>query len=192
MTMFIPAKELAYGSPRVRIITFAPRNRSIYDKRDPCSIGLWPVRRSCPHVVTLYEVSVRWFGVLPAMLWLSMTSGCLRIPSYVGHPCLRLTIPTAKFVRDFHPQVITHAGYTKKSSDIRLEITAFERLISTLLFSFLKLNLIFHLSIKSSARHNVQVDKFPHNNLVASLPLYQSRSHNPADWTNSHKAIFRG
>ncbi|MFF0419754.1 hypothetical protein, partial [Paenibacillus lactis] len=31
-----------------------------------------------------------------------------------GHPCLWLTVPTAKPVADFHRQVIAHAGRTIK------------------------------------------------------------------------------
>ncbi|MFE0398103.1 hypothetical protein, partial [Paenibacillus lactis] len=33
-----------------------------------------------------------------------------------GHPCLWLTVPTAKPVADFHRQVIAHAGRTTKNS----------------------------------------------------------------------------
>ncbi|WP_217636703.1 hypothetical protein [Algoriphagus alkaliphilus] len=29
-----------------------------------------------------------------------------------GPPCLKLTLPTAKRVRDFHPRAIAHAGHT--------------------------------------------------------------------------------
>jgi hypothetical protein len=40
--------------------------------------------------------------------------GFLRIPPRDEHPCLRLTVPTAKSVTDFHRQVIAHAGRTTK------------------------------------------------------------------------------
>jgi hypothetical protein len=40
------------------------------------------------------------------------TSGFLQIPPHDGHPCLRLTLPTAKRVADFHRQVVAHAGRT--------------------------------------------------------------------------------
>ncbi|WP_270897898.1 hypothetical protein, partial [Aliibacillus thermotolerans] len=40
-------------------------------------------------------------------------SSFLQIPRHHGHPCLQLTVPTAKPVVDFHHQVITHAGRTK-------------------------------------------------------------------------------
>lgn len=38
----------------------------------------------------------------------------LQIPPRGGHPCLKLTVPTAKSVTDFHRQVIAHAGRTQK------------------------------------------------------------------------------
>jgi hypothetical protein len=45
-------------------------------------------------------------------------SGFLQIPSRDGHPCLQLTVPTAKPVADFHRQVIAHAGRTSKNSTV--------------------------------------------------------------------------
>ncbi|WP_229666685.1 hypothetical protein, partial [Paraliobacillus quinghaiensis] len=38
--------------------------------------------------------------------------GFLQILSHDRHPCLSLTVPTAKSVVDFHHLVITHAGRT--------------------------------------------------------------------------------
>ena len=38
--------------------------------------------------------------------------GFLQIPPHDGHPCLWLTVPTAKSVADFHRQVIAHAERT--------------------------------------------------------------------------------
>ena len=52
-------------------------------------------------------------GVCPAG-FLILPSGFLQIPPHGGHPCLRLTVPTAKSVVDFHHQVIAHAGRTIK------------------------------------------------------------------------------
>ncbi len=43
---------------------------------------------------------------------LSSASGFLQIPSRGGHPCLRLTVPTAKSVVNFHHLVISHVGRT--------------------------------------------------------------------------------
>ena len=47
--------------------------------------------------------------------FLPPTSGSLQIPPHDGHPCLRLTLPTAKRVADFHRQVVAHAGRTAKN-----------------------------------------------------------------------------
>ncbi len=46
------------------------------------------------------------------------TSGFLQIPPRDGHPCLRLTVPTAKSVADFHRQVIAHAEHTKNKRQL--------------------------------------------------------------------------
>jgi len=54
----------------------------------------------------LYAVSVRRCGILP--------SGFLQIPPHGGHPCRWLMIPTTKLIADFHRQVTTHVGRTKK------------------------------------------------------------------------------
>ena len=34
--------------------------------------------------------------------------GFLQIPPHDGHPCLRLILPTAKRIADFHRQVTAH------------------------------------------------------------------------------------
>ena len=54
--------------------------------------------------------------VCPCRHFAASTSGFLQIPPHDGHPCLRLTVPTAKSVVDFHHQVITHAGRTQKKN----------------------------------------------------------------------------
>uniref|UniRef100_UPI003BAD033A hypothetical protein n=1 Tax=Staphylococcus simulans TaxID=1286 RepID=UPI003BAD033A len=41
-------------------------------------------------------------------------SDFLQIPPHDGHPCLSLTVPTAKPVMDFHHQVVNHAERTLK------------------------------------------------------------------------------
>ncbi|PTJ28014.1 hypothetical protein BU035_05130, partial [Staphylococcus simulans] len=41
-------------------------------------------------------------------------SDFLQIPPHDGHPCLSLTVPTAKPVMDFHHQVVNHAERTHK------------------------------------------------------------------------------
>jgi len=45
-------------------------------------------------------------------------AGFLQIPPHGGHPCLELTVPTTKPVRDFHPIAIAHVGRTNKRSDV--------------------------------------------------------------------------
>ncbi|MEE0568928.1 MAG: hypothetical protein UC379_02665, partial [Acutalibacteraceae bacterium] len=40
-------------------------------------------------------------------------SDFFQTPSHGGRPCLRLTVPTAKPVADFHRQVITRAEHTR-------------------------------------------------------------------------------
>ena len=44
------------------------------------------------------------------------TSDFFQTPPHDGPPCLRLTVPTAKPVVDFHHQVITHAEHTRKGT----------------------------------------------------------------------------
>ncbi|MEE0568465.1 MAG: hypothetical protein UC379_00285, partial [Acutalibacteraceae bacterium] len=45
-------------------------------------------------------------------------SDFFQTPSHGGRPCLRLTVPTAKPVADFHRQVITRAEHTRKSTTV--------------------------------------------------------------------------
>lgn len=78
-----------------------------------------------PCMTTSYGVPVRQAGTLPAQLVCSCASGFFQIPPCDGHPCLRLTIPTAKFVVVFHHLVIAHAGHTiNETDDIRSIINA--------------------------------------------------------------------
>ena len=99
--------------PRVSSITFASYICCIYAPEfgqyrtsfcfgnsslpsTPCMQFLFVRPRFCPRV-----------SILPA-------SDFLQIPPHDGHPCLRLTVPTAKSVADFHRQVIAHAERTKE------------------------------------------------------------------------------
>src|SRR5699024_11343870 len=66
------------------------------------------VRFALPHMRFLFVRP----GVCPCRHFAASTSGFLQIPPHDGHPCLRLTVPTAKSVVDFHHQVIAHAGRT--------------------------------------------------------------------------------
>ncbi|RYR88571.1 hypothetical protein DLS62_13200 [Staphylococcus pseudintermedius] len=50
-------------------------------------------------------------------------SDFLQIPLRNGHPCLSLTVPTTKPVTDFHRQDVTHAGRTKKATDLEIVAT---------------------------------------------------------------------
>ena len=52
----------------------------------------------------------------PQRYFQTSESGFLQIPPHDGHPCLWLTVPTAKSVADFHRQVVAHAGRTRKSA----------------------------------------------------------------------------
>jgi len=46
-------------------------------------------------------------------------AGFIQIPRRRGHPCHKLTVPTAKPVTDFHRQAVAPAGLTKKKSNAR-------------------------------------------------------------------------
>ena len=54
-------------------------------------------------------------GVCPRRYFQTSASGFLQTPPCDGRPCLRLTLPTAKRVADFHRQVVAHAERTYKS-----------------------------------------------------------------------------
>jgi len=47
-------------------------------------------------------------------------SSFLQIPPHDGHPCLWLTVPTAKPVADSHRQAIRHAMHTKKAPSAQM------------------------------------------------------------------------
>ena len=100
--------------PQVRRRNFHPMYPHHLSPYIPCSIGFRTVWRSHPYTETFYGVSVRWVVVLPTGLVFSPASNFLQIPPHDGHPCLRLTLPTAKCVAVSHRLVPTHAGYTKK------------------------------------------------------------------------------
>ncbi|MGN5884090.1 hypothetical protein, partial [Staphylococcus simulans] len=52
-------------------------------------------------------------------------SDFLQIPPRDGHPCLSLTVPTAKPVMDFHHQVANHAERTYKNAHFKKMKCAF-------------------------------------------------------------------
>jgi hypothetical protein len=94
-------------SPRVRAITFPSSICHIYMMRFGQYWTLLCVASSSVPSCLLCDFcsSDRGFA-----------SGFLQIPPHGGHPCLQLTVPTAKPVADFHRQVIAHAGRTTKKS----------------------------------------------------------------------------
>ena len=97
--------------------TFFPSyTRHVYCKRFRAAIGLWLVRQPYPRLQP-YMISVRRARVLPCFSFLPPQSSFLQIPPRDGHPCLRLTLPTAGRVRDFHPIERALAGRTEKSLD---------------------------------------------------------------------------
>ena len=55
--------------------------------------------------------------------FLTLTSDFLQIPPHGGHPCLRLTLPTAERVVVFHHLAVTHAGRTSESGDAAFGIS---------------------------------------------------------------------
>src|SRR5690606_1904629 len=111
MTSFTPYfhgyVHTSMRSPRVRVITFIPSTCCIYPSKTgqyrtsvcsgTLSISIGLVCRFCP--------SGQDFA-----------AGFLQIPPRDGHPCLKLTLPTANCARDFHPIVMTHAGRTHKNA----------------------------------------------------------------------------
>ena len=105
------------GPPRVSSITFASSICRIYA---PEFVQYWTSfcigNSSVPNTPCMRFLFVRprfcpWVSILP-------TSDFLQIPSYGGHLIclqmgLRLTVPTAKSVADFHRLIIAHAERTK-------------------------------------------------------------------------------
>ena len=101
--------------PRVSVIAFTSYICCIYTlKFGQYWTSFWFGNSSVPKcLICSFCSSDRGFAV-----------GFLQIPPHDGHPCLWLTVPTAKSVADFHRQVITHAertNMTGASSSNRLE-----------------------------------------------------------------------
>ncbi len=78
-----------------------------------CSIGLCSGLGTRPSQIRL---RIQFLFVRPRFCpWLhfsASTSGFFQILPHDRHPCLRLTVPTAKSVVDFHHQVIMRAEHT--------------------------------------------------------------------------------
>src|SRR5690606_5743906 len=120
-------------SPRVRVITFIPCTCCIYPSKTgqyrtsvcsgTLSISMGLVCSFCP--------SGRDFA-----------AGFLQIPPRDGHPCLKLTLLTAKCVRDFHPIVMTHAGRTEKIKS-SMNMAVFINTNKSVTFEGIKLHLFY-------------------------------------------------
>ena len=91
--------------PRVSVITFASYICCIYALKFGQYWTLFCVANSSVPKRLIYSFcsSDRGFA-----------SDFLQTPPHDGRPCLRLTVPTAKPVADFHRQVITRAERTTK------------------------------------------------------------------------------
>ena len=80
-----------------------------------CSIGLCSGLGTRPSQVRLH---IQFLFVRPRLCpWThfsASTSGFFQILPHDRHPCLRLTVPTAKSVVDFHHQVVTYAEHTSE------------------------------------------------------------------------------
>ena len=103
--LFQPSFHSSVRPPRVRIITFFSCNCYIYCMGFGQYWTLSWVADSSSQFSLIYSFcsSVQEFAY-----------GFLQIPPREGHPCLLLTVPTAKPVVDFHHLAITHAGHTTK------------------------------------------------------------------------------
>ncbi len=108
---FFSALRVHEASPGTH--TFFPSyTRHVYRKRLRAAIGFWLVWQSCPRLRP-DMIPVRRARVLPCGVFFPQ-SGFLQIPRRRGHPCLRLTLPAAGRVRDFHPIERALAGRTRK------------------------------------------------------------------------------
>ena len=107
---------MSVRSPQVRTTTFPSYICRIYNAKLRAVLDFVllsnRVRFALPFIRFLF-VRPR---VCSCRYFLTFTSGFLQIPPHGGHPCLRLTVPTAKSVADFHRQVVAHAGRTQKTA----------------------------------------------------------------------------
>lgn len=90
--------------PRVSLTTFLPYRCWIYCRRLGQYRTLFCVANSSisNSLLSSFCSSPRDFA-----------SGFLQILSHPKHPCLSLTVPTAKPVADFHRLAVRHAGHTQ-------------------------------------------------------------------------------
>ena len=101
---FAPARP-----PRVSVITFTSYIRCIYTLKFGQYRTLFCSGNSSVSkcLICSFCSSDRGFA-----------SDFFQTPPHDGRPCLRLTVPTAKPVTDFHRQVVTRAEHTSKRETI--------------------------------------------------------------------------
>ena len=109
-----PIQGVSCRPPRVRYNSFLPMYTATFIT--VCSGQYWTSDCLAPSstyrdLICDFFSSGRGFARF-GLVFPPKTSGFLQIPSRDGHPCLRLTLPTAKCVADFHRQAVTHARYT--------------------------------------------------------------------------------
>jgi hypothetical protein len=119
-----PIQGVSCRPPRVRYNSFLPMYTATFIT--VCSGQYWTSDCLAPSstyrdLICDFFSSGRGFARF-GLVFPPKTSGFLQIPSRDGHPCLRLTLPTAKCVADFHRQAITHARYTKKTAPNLLQL----------------------------------------------------------------------
>jgi len=107
-------RGLPRRSPLVRATTFIPSTCRIYIHESGQYWILSCFADSSIHACLICGSSSSGRDFARRVYILPPTSGFLQIPPRDGHPCLRLTLPTAKRVADFHRLVVAHAGRTKK------------------------------------------------------------------------------
>ena len=98
-------------SPRVRTTTFLPYKPPHLPNGIRAALDFVLFGTLVRPYTAYYVISVRRFGSLPASVF-SLTSGFLQISPHDGHPCLRLTLPTAERVVVLHHPVVAHVGRT--------------------------------------------------------------------------------
>ena len=121
VTMFRFGKAYSFApasSPRVSVTTFASYICRIYILKFGQYRTLLCYGSSSLPICLICDSCSSDRGFARGLVCLP-TSGFLQIPPHDGHPCLRLTVPTAMSVADFHRQVVTHAERTKRAWEQR-------------------------------------------------------------------------
>ena len=121
---FVCSTQPASRSPRVSTQTFPSSIRRIYTMGfvQCCTLSVWQIRPSHKCLICGFCSSDQGFA-----------SGFLQIPPHDGHPCLQLTVPTAKPVTDFHRLACAHVGRTKKREQALNKAALFQFITNYLL-----------------------------------------------------------